>query len=133
MSDKIYQPPSPKKRVVLFDVPEIVYLSSTMTMPPATRPSSLPTFWLGAIVRGSLSPLTVPTWLRETFLFPRLKKELKGKHWEWKTSNRMTTFLTDILVEEFQSTLKAWQTCLRKCMMQEHNISKNFKHLYRYN
>lgn len=45
--------------------------SSTMTMPPTTRPSSLPTSWPGETSRWSLSLLTVPTWLRATFFcFP---------------------------------------------------------------
>lgn len=52
------------------------------------------------------------------FLFPRLKRELKGKHWETveNIQNHVTTFLTDIPVEEFQGAFQAWQTRLRKCI-----------------
>ncbi|KAG5310861.1 MOS1T transposase, partial [Acromyrmex insinuator] len=49
------------------------------------------------------------------FLFPRLKRELKGKHWESveNIQKHVTTFLRDIPVEEFQH---AFQTRLRKCI-----------------
>ncbi|UYV78666.1 hypothetical protein LAZ67_16002325 [Cordylochernes scorpioides] len=49
------------------------------------------------------------------FLFPRLKRELKGKHWETveNIQHHVTTFLRSIPVEEFQGAFQAWQTCLR--------------------
>lgn len=52
------------------------------------------------------------------FLFPRLKRELKGKHWETveNIQTRVTRFLKDIPVEEFQGAFQAWQTRLRKCI-----------------
>ncbi|EGI60875.1 Mariner Mos1 transposase [Acromyrmex echinatior] len=52
------------------------------------------------------------------FLFPRLKRELKGKHWESveNIQKHVTTFLRDIPVEEFQRAFQAWQTRLRKCI-----------------
>ncbi|EGI61317.1 FLJ37770-like protein [Acromyrmex echinatior] len=55
------------------------------------------------------------------FLFPRLKRELKGKHWESveNIQKHVTTFLRDIPVEEFQRTFQAWQTRLRKCIDSE--------------
>ncbi|KAG5310893.1 MOS1T transposase, partial [Acromyrmex insinuator] len=52
------------------------------------------------------------------FLFPRLKRELKGKHWESveNIQKHVTTFLRDIPVEEFQRAFQVWQTRLRKCI-----------------
>ncbi|UYV67844.1 hypothetical protein LAZ67_5002206 [Cordylochernes scorpioides] len=52
------------------------------------------------------------------FLFPRLKKEMKGKHWETveNMQHHVTTFLRSIPVEEFQGAFQAWQTRLRKCI-----------------
>ncbi|UYV61217.1 hypothetical protein LAZ67_1003894 [Cordylochernes scorpioides] len=53
------------------------------------------------------------------FLFPRLKREMKGKHWETVESiqhHDVTTFLRSIPVEEFQGAFHAWQTRLRKCI-----------------
>ncbi|EGI63610.1 Mariner Mos1 transposase, partial [Acromyrmex echinatior] len=52
------------------------------------------------------------------FLFPRLKRELKGKHWESveNIQKHVTMFLRDIPVEEFQRAFQAWQTRLRKCI-----------------
>ncbi|UYV64900.1 hypothetical protein LAZ67_3002334 [Cordylochernes scorpioides] len=52
------------------------------------------------------------------FLFPRLKKEMKGKHWETveNIQHHVTTFLRSIPVEEFQGAFQAWQTRLRKCI-----------------
>ncbi|UYV70307.1 hypothetical protein LAZ67_7002482 [Cordylochernes scorpioides] len=50
------------------------------------------------------------------FLFPRLKREMKGKHWETveNIQHHVTTFLRSIPVEEFQGAFQAWQTRLRK-------------------
>ncbi|UYV75320.1 hypothetical protein LAZ67_12003485 [Cordylochernes scorpioides] len=47
------------------------------------------------------------------FLFPRLKREMKGKHWETveNIQHHVTTFLRSIPVEEFQGTFQA-----RKCI-----------------
>ncbi|EGI67248.1 Mariner Mos1 transposase, partial [Acromyrmex echinatior] len=52
------------------------------------------------------------------FLFPRLKRELKGKHWESveNIQKHVTMFLRDIPVEKFQRAFQAWQTRLRKCI-----------------
>lgn len=52
------------------------------------------------------------------FLFPRLKRELKGKHWESveNIQKHVTRILKDIPVEEFQHAFQAWQTRLRKCI-----------------
>lgn len=52
------------------------------------------------------------------FLFPRLKRELKGKHWESVENihKHVTRILKDIPVEEFQHAFQAWQTRLRKCI-----------------
>jgi len=52
------------------------------------------------------------------FLFPRLKRELKGKHWESVENihKHVTEILKDIPVEEFQHVFQAWQTRLRKCI-----------------
>ncbi|UYV82647.1 hypothetical protein LAZ67_22000367 [Cordylochernes scorpioides] len=52
------------------------------------------------------------------FLFPRLKREMKGKHWETveNIQHHVTTFLRSIPVEEFQGAFQAWQTRLRKCI-----------------
>ncbi|UYV67193.1 hypothetical protein LAZ67_4004296 [Cordylochernes scorpioides] len=49
------------------------------------------------------------------FLFPRLKREMKGKHWETveNIQHHVTTFLRSIPVEEFQGAFQAWQTRLR--------------------
>ncbi|UYV79288.1 hypothetical protein LAZ67_17001917 [Cordylochernes scorpioides] len=54
----------------------------------------------------------------DCFLFPRLKKEMKGKHWETveNIQHHVTTFLRSISVEEFQGAFQAWQTRLRKCI-----------------
>ncbi|UYV76009.1 PGM2 [Cordylochernes scorpioides] len=50
------------------------------------------------------------------FLFPRLKREMKGKHWETveNIQHHVTTFLRSIPVEGFQGAFQAWQTRLRK-------------------
>ena len=52
------------------------------------------------------------------FLFPRLKRELKGKHWESVENIQayVTRFLRGIPVEEFQGAYQAWQNRLRKCI-----------------
>ncbi|UYV60373.1 hypothetical protein LAZ67_1000972 [Cordylochernes scorpioides] len=52
------------------------------------------------------------------FLFPRLKREMKGKHWETveNIQHHVTTFLRSIPVEEFQGAFQALQTRLRKCI-----------------
>ncbi|UYV74922.1 hypothetical protein LAZ67_12001810 [Cordylochernes scorpioides] len=52
------------------------------------------------------------------FLFPRLKREMKGKHWETveNIQHHVTTFLRSIPVEEFQGAFQSWQTRLRKCI-----------------
>ncbi|KQS44477.1 uncharacterized protein Dere_GG26354 [Drosophila erecta] len=52
------------------------------------------------------------------FLFPLLKRELKGKHWESveNIQARVTRFLKGISVEEFQGAFKAWHTRLRNCI-----------------
>ncbi|UYV66373.1 hypothetical protein LAZ67_4001480 [Cordylochernes scorpioides] len=52
------------------------------------------------------------------FLFPRLKREMKGKHWETveNIQHHVTTFLRSISVEEFQGAFQALQTRLRKCI-----------------
>ncbi|UYV82242.1 K02A2.6-like [Cordylochernes scorpioides] len=52
------------------------------------------------------------------FLFPRLKREMKGKHWETveNIQHHVTTFLRSIPVEEFQGAFQAWQTRFRKCI-----------------
>lgn len=52
------------------------------------------------------------------FLFPRLKKELKGKHWETveNIQKHVATFLRNIPVEDFQGAFQAWQTRLHKCI-----------------
>ncbi|UYV63716.1 hypothetical protein LAZ67_2005414, partial [Cordylochernes scorpioides] len=49
------------------------------------------------------------------FLFPRLKREMKGKHWETveNIQHHVTTFLRSIPVEEFHGAFQAWQTRLR--------------------
>ncbi|UYV64971.1 hypothetical protein LAZ67_3002608 [Cordylochernes scorpioides] len=54
----------------------------------------------------------------DLFLFPRLKREMKGKHWETveNIQHHVTTFLRSIPVEEFQDAFQAWQTRLRKCI-----------------
>ncbi|UYV76563.1 hypothetical protein LAZ67_14001162 [Cordylochernes scorpioides] len=48
------------------------------------------------------------------FLFPRLKREMKGKHWETveNIQHHVTTFRRSIPVEEFQGAFQAWQTRL---------------------
>ncbi|UYV84533.1 hypothetical protein LAZ67_X002487 [Cordylochernes scorpioides] len=50
------------------------------------------------------------------FLFTRLKREMKGKHWETvkNIQHHVTTFLRRIPVEEFQGAFQAWETRLRK-------------------
>ncbi|EGI62895.1 FLJ37770-like protein, partial [Acromyrmex echinatior] len=62
------------------------------------------------------------------FLFPRLKRELKGKHWESMENiqKHVTTFLRDIPVEEFQRAFQAWQTRLRKCIESGGEYFKEF-------
>ncbi|GFX59503.1 mariner Mos1 transposase [Trichonephila clavipes] len=52
------------------------------------------------------------------FLFLRLKREMKGKHWETveNIQHHVTTFLRGIPVEEFQGAFQVWQTRLRKCI-----------------
>ncbi|UYV74547.1 hypothetical protein LAZ67_12000097 [Cordylochernes scorpioides] len=52
------------------------------------------------------------------FLFPRLKREMKGKYWETveNIQHHVTTFLRSIPVEEFQGAFQSWQTRLRKCI-----------------
>lgn len=52
------------------------------------------------------------------FLFPLLKRELKGKHWESveNIQAQVTRFLKGISVEEFQGAFQAWHTRLRKCI-----------------
>ncbi|UYV70425.1 hypothetical protein LAZ67_7002954 [Cordylochernes scorpioides] len=52
----------------------------------------------------------------DLFLFPRLKREMKGKHWETveNIQHHVTTFLRSIPFEEFQGAFQAWQTRLRK-------------------
>lgn len=65
------------------------------------------------------SLLTALTWLRAIFfLFPRLKREMKGKHWESvkNTQALVTRFLKGIPVERFQGAFQAWHTRLRKCI-----------------
>ncbi|GFX77325.1 mariner mos1 transposase [Trichonephila clavipes] len=51
------------------------------------------------------------------FLFPRLNREMKGKHWETveNIQHHVTTFLRGIPDEEFQGAFQVWQTRLRKC------------------
>ncbi|GFV44532.1 mariner mos1 transposase [Trichonephila clavipes] len=50
------------------------------------------------------------------FLLGRLKREMKGKHWETVENFQLyvTTFLRVIPVEEFQGAFEAWQIRLRK-------------------
>ncbi|UYV74678.1 hypothetical protein LAZ67_12000508 [Cordylochernes scorpioides] len=52
------------------------------------------------------------------FLFPRLKREMKGKHWEAveNIQHHVTTFLRSIPIEEFQGAFQSCQTRLRKCI-----------------
>ncbi|UYV75591.1 hypothetical protein LAZ67_13000681 [Cordylochernes scorpioides] len=52
------------------------------------------------------------------FLLPRLKREMKGKHWEpvENIQHHVTTFLRSIPAEEFQGAFQPWQTRLRKCI-----------------
>ncbi|UYV84494.1 hypothetical protein LAZ67_X002369 [Cordylochernes scorpioides] len=54
----------------------------------------------------------------DSFLFPRLKIEMKGKHWETveNIQHHVTTFFRSIPVEEFQGAFQAWQTRVRKCI-----------------
>ncbi|UYV60920.1 K02A2.6-like [Cordylochernes scorpioides] len=65
------------------------------------------------IPHPSYSPDLAPC---DLFLLPRLKREMKGKHWETveNTQHHVTTFLRSIPVEEFQGAFQAWQTRLRK-------------------
>ncbi|GFW74558.1 mariner Mos1 transposase [Trichonephila clavipes] len=49
------------------------------------------------------------------FLFPRLKREMKGKHWD-TMENIQHQVTRGIPVEEFQGAFQAWQTRLRKCI-----------------
>ena len=86
-------------------------------MPPATRPSTLPTTWPRTRRPWCPSLLTALTWLRVIFfLFPRLKRDLKGKHWDSVENFQahVTRFLRGIPVEEFQGAFQAWQNHLRK-------------------
>ncbi|KAJ8940760.1 hypothetical protein NQ318_009672 [Aromia moschata] len=64
-----------------------------------------------ALLRSRFSSLRL-------FLFSRLKRELKGKHWESveNIQTHVTTFLKGIPVEKFQGALHVWQTRLRKCI-----------------
>jgi len=67
------------------------------------------------VLQPSYSPDLAPS---DFFLFPRVKKELKGKHWESveNIQRHVTSFLKAIPVEEFQSAFQAWQTRVRKCI-----------------
>ncbi|GFV55345.1 mariner mos1 transposase [Trichonephila clavipes] len=67
---------------------------------------------------GDSSPPYSPDLAPCDFLFQRLKREMKGKHWETveNIQHHVTTFLRNIPVEEFQGAFQAWQTRLRKCI-----------------
>ncbi|UYV66139.1 hypothetical protein LAZ67_4000414 [Cordylochernes scorpioides] len=60
------------------------------------------------------------------FLFPRLKREMKGKYWETvdNIQHHVTTFLRSIPVEEFQGAFQAWQTRLRNHLSSQVNITE---------
>ncbi|KAG8289250.1 U2 snRNP complex subunit msl1 [Homalodisca vitripennis] len=62
------------------------------------------------------SLLAALTLLRVIFLFPRLKRELKRKHWELveNTETKVTRFLRGIPVKEFQGAFLVWQNRLRR-------------------
>ncbi|UYV62070.1 RNGTT [Cordylochernes scorpioides] len=70
------------------------------------------------------------------FLFPKLKREMKGKHWETveNIQHHVTTFLRSIPVEEFQGAFQAWQTRLRKCIdaggMDKEDVETSFLGVY---
>ncbi|UYV68491.1 MAN2B1 [Cordylochernes scorpioides] len=66
------------------------------------------------------------------FLFPRLKREMKGKHWETVESiqHHVTTFLRSIPVEELQGAFQAWQTRLRKYLSEVDFVANSFDATY---
>ena len=56
--------------------------------------------------------------LADFFLFPRIKSQLKGKHWGTvNTIQEATTrALKDLPVDVFQGAFLAWKTRLQKCI-----------------
>ncbi|GFT63952.1 mariner mos1 transposase [Trichonephila clavipes] len=55
-------------------------------------------------------PLYSPDLAPCDFFFPRLKREIKGKHWETleNIQHHVTTFLRGIPIKEFQGAFQAW-------------------------
>ncbi|GFW32630.1 mariner mos1 transposase [Trichonephila clavipes] len=69
----------------------------------------------------------------DLFLFPRLKREMKGKHWETveDIQHHVTTFLRGIPVEEYQGPFRRGKHVSASVLMQEECILKNIEHLYK--
>ena len=63
------------------------------------------------------------------FLFPRLKRELKRKHWEsvGNIQAYVTRLLKGIPVEEFQGVFQAWQNRLCRCIDAGGGYFENFQ------
>lgn len=90
-----------------------IWLDSTMTMLPTTRPSLLPISWPTAILQWSPSPDLVPC----DFFFVSSTEETTEKKKHWKSVENIkkhVTFLRNIPIEEYQGAFQIWKKHLRK-------------------
>ena len=74
--------------------------------------------WPGPTPHWFPSLPTVLTSLQLTFLLPRLKGVMKGKHWDTieNIQAHVTSALKDIPEKDFQDALEAWKHRLQKCI-----------------
>ena len=53
----------------------------------------------------------------QLFLFPRMKSQMKGKHFVmYKVKKKMLEVLNKISTEEFQKCFQQWGKCWYKCI-----------------
>ncbi|XP_054717601.1 histone-lysine N-methyltransferase SETMAR-like [Uloborus diversus] len=62
------------------------------------------------------------------FLFPKLKRELKGKHWDTVETIQSTTtsLLKSLSVEDFQGAFNSWKSRWQKCIDAEGSYFEDF-------
>jgi len=101
--------------------------SCTTTMRPHTLHVLCSSFWPNTALLSCRSCHTHQISHRVTFLFPRLKKFLKGHRFEAMEDikrNSMKTLL-DIPKEELAKCFEQWQQCWAKCVAVEGNYVEN--------
>jgi len=85
---------------------------------PVTLPSSWTNFWPKRVFQWFRSPHTRLIWVHVTFLFPKLKFHLKGRH--FGTVDNIQKVVTEQLRplphEDFQHCYWEWEQCLRRCV-----------------